>query len=260
MDFKDKVVLISGATGGIGEEIVKQLAKKGSKLAIFSRRTEKLEEICKEVSKQKIECIYRRCDVKNKNDIKEAVDLAFDKFGRIDIAILTSGILVPNPIETFDSSIIINTMEVNFFGYVYFIEQLFPIMKKQKSSVIAVTSTLPDRRGLAGWGAYGSSKAAISWLIESLRPEARKKYNIKFITIKPGSVETPMIDGYTRKGAVTPEKAAQHIIYGIKKGKRVIQFPFGQTVLNRLLDFFPAAAYDGLDIDGQKGEGYPVIL
>jgi len=259
MDFNGKVVLISGATGGMGEEIAKQLSKEECKLALFARREDELKRISEEISNTKTQCIYKKCDVKNKKDIADAVDFTFKTFGRIDVAILTAGILIPNPIETFDSTVIINTTEVNFFGNVYFIEQLLPIMKKQQSSIIAVISTLPDRRGLAGWGAYGASKAAISWLVESLRSEARQKYNIKFITIKPGSVETPMIDGYHRKGAISANKAAKIIIRGIKRGKRVIQFPLGQTVMFRLTDLFPPSAYDGLGVEGQKGDGYPVV-
>ncbi|MCK5260765.1 MAG: SDR family oxidoreductase, partial [Thermoplasmatales archaeon] len=182
MEFKGKVVLISGATGGMGEAIARQLSQEDYKLALFARREEKLEEICKTLGNNGTQCIYKKCDVKNKGDVREAVEFTQKEFGRVDIAILTAGTLVPNPIETFDSNIIKNSMEVNFLGYVYFIEYLIPIMKSQNSGTIAATSTLPDRRGVPGWGAYGASKAAVSWLIESLRAEAKQKYNINFIT------------------------------------------------------------------------------
>lgn len=257
MNFKGKVVLISGATGGMGEEIAKQLSKEGAKLAIFARREENLKKISQEINKNKTECIYKKCDVKNKKDVEEAVKYTHKKYGRIDAAILTAGVLVANPIETFNAEVIINSMEINFFGTLYFLEYLLPIMKKQKDSTVAVISTLPDRRGLAGWGAYGASKAAISWLVESLRSEARQKYNIKFITIKPGSVETPMIGEYKRVGSVTSEYAARVIINGIKRGKRVIQFPLGQVIITRIQDLFPPSAYDMIPPDIQKGHDYP---
>ena len=259
MKFNEKVVLISGATGGIGKEIARQLSIEGCNLALFSRGEEKLKKLSKEIIGDKTDCIFKKCDVKRKEDVKKAVEFTQNKFGRIDIAILTAGILAPNPIETFDSSIIKNSMEINFFGYVYFIEYLFPLMKSQKSGTIAATSTLPDRRGVPGWGAYGASKAAVSWLMESLRAEARQKYNINFITIKPGSVETPMIKGYHRHGAVRPEKAAELIISGIKKEKKIIQFPFCQVLPVRLTDMFPASTYDSQPIDQLKGDGYPIV-
>jgi short-subunit dehydrogenase len=132
-------------------------------------------------------------------------------------------------------------------------------MKSQKYGTIAVTSTLPDKRGVPGWGAYGASKAALSWFLESLRAEAKKEYNINIITIKPGSVETPMIEDYHRKGAITVYKAAEIIINGIKKEKKIIQFPLLQVLMIRTMDKFPNFVYDNLDIDLQKGDGYPEI-
>jgi NADP-dependent 3-hydroxy acid dehydrogenase YdfG len=259
MDFNGKVVLISGATGGMGEQLARQLSKEGAKLALFSRREEKLKKISDELKKNKTECIYKKCDVKKISNIKEAVEYTVKGFGCIDVALLNAGVLVPNPIQTFDSNIIKDSMDINFMGNVYFIEHLFPIMKSQKSGLIAVTSTLPDRRGVPGWGAYGASKAAVSWLVESLRAEAKQKYDITFVTIKPGSVLTPMIKDYHRRGAITAEKAAELIIKGIKKGKKIIQFPIGQVIMIRAMDQFPPDVHDSVDVESFKGDGYPII-
>jgi NADP-dependent 3-hydroxy acid dehydrogenase YdfG len=259
MNLDKKVVLISGASSGMGKEIAHVLSKENCKLALFSRRKNKLKEISENLKEKKIECIYEKCDVKDKDDIKKAVEFTYDKFGRIDLAILAAGILIPNPLQNYDSDIIKNSIEINFLGNVYFIEFLLKIMKKQKSGTIAVTSTLPDKRGVPGWGAYGASKAALSWFLESLRAEAKQDYNINFITIKPGSVETPMIEDYHRKGSISSKKAAEIIINGIKKGKKIIQFPTLQVLMIRTMDRFPVFVYDKLDIDLQKGDGYPKV-
>ena len=122
--------------------------------------------------------IFEKCDVKIKENVKKSVDLTYKTYGKIDIAILAAGILTPNPLQKYDSNIIKESIEINFLGNVYFIEYLLNKMKKQKSGTIAVTSTLPDKRGVPGWGAYGASKAALSWFLESLRAEAKKDYNI----------------------------------------------------------------------------------
>ena len=259
MNFDGKVVLISGATGGMGREITLNLAKKGCKLSLFSRRVEQLKEMDQLIKNTDSESIYQKCDVKNIDDIRQAVELTKKTYGRIDVAILTAGVLVPNPIQTFDGDIIKNSMDINFIGNVYFIQYLLPIMKGQKSGIIAITATLPDRRGVPGWGAYGASKAAVSWLMESLRAEGKKRYNIDFITIKPGSVITPMIGGYHRRGAITANKAAEYIINGIEKGKKIIQFPFGQVLMIRTMDKFPVKVYDSIDVESQKGDGYPKV-
>ena len=257
MELRDKVVLISGATGGMGKEIARQLGKEGAKLALFARREEKLKELTDEIKKYKTDCVYKKCDVKSVKDIKDAISFTHKTYGKIDVAILNAGILVPLPIENFSAEIIKNSMEINFFGNVNFIENLLPIMKAQKFGTITVTSTLPDKRGLAGWEAYGASKAAISWLVESLRAEAKQKYNINFITVKPGTVDTPMIAEFDRPGAVTPEKAAKCIINGIKKGKLEVAFPFSQVALIKLRNLFPPWAYDMIPVEKQKGGGFP---
>ena len=259
MNFEGKVVLISGATGGMAQEIGKILSKKGCKLALFSRREEKLKELSEKFSNSETKCIYKKCDVKEKDQVKKAVEYTIEKFGRIDVAILSAGILVPNPIQTFDSSIIKNSIEINFMGLVYFVEQILPIMKKQGSGNITAVSTLPDKRGVPGWGAYGASKAAISWLMESLRAEAKQRYNIDIITVKPGSVLTPMIEDFHRTGAIESDKAAEIIVKGVEKGKKVIQFPIGQVLMIRAMDLFPPVAYDLFPVEPQKGEGYPEV-
>ena len=78
------------------------------------------------------------------------------------------------------------------------------------------------------------------------------------MTIKPGSVETPIIAKYPRHGAISPKEAAEYIIKGIKRNKKIIQFPFSQVALIRITDYFPVFVYDSQDIDQQKGEGYPI--
>lgn len=259
MEFKGKRVLISGATGGMGYEIAKLLSREGCKLALFARRETRLKEIVSELSDEKTQCIYQKCDVSKPEDVREAVSLMVKEFGGIDIAILTAGVLIPNPIQIFDSSIIRKSIDINFMGIVYFIEQILPVMKKQKSGMIAAISTLPDRRGVPGWGAYGASKAAVSWLMESLRAEAKQRYNVSIVTIKPGSVETPMIENYHRPGAVSAKRAAEVIINGLKKEKKIIEFPLSQVLLVRIQDLLPPFAYDLMPIELAKGEGYPDV-
>ena len=114
MEFNGKVVLISGATGGMGEEIAKQLSKEGSKLALFARREEKLKEISSKLKEEKTECIFKKCNVTNIDEVREAVKFTYKTYGGIDVAILTAGVLIPNPIQNFDSSIIKNSMEINY--------------------------------------------------------------------------------------------------------------------------------------------------
>ncbi|MCD6107952.1 MAG: SDR family NAD(P)-dependent oxidoreductase, partial [Thermoplasmata archaeon] len=95
MEFKDKVILISGATGGMGREIAKLLVKEGCHLALLARNENKLKALVDELKSEKADCLSIKCDVKNKNEIKNAVESTKKRFGRIDIAILTAGVLIP---------------------------------------------------------------------------------------------------------------------------------------------------------------------
>ncbi len=256
MDLNNKKVVISGATGGMAVNIAELLSDRGCELALFARRENKLKDLSESLDSK---CIYKKCDVSEKKQVEDAVKFTKEKFGRIDAAILSAGVLIPNPIQKFDGDIIKKSMDINFMGIVNFLEHLFPIMKKQNFGNITAISTLPDKRGVPGWGAYGASKAAVSWLMESLRAEAKQRYNIEIITVKPGTVKTPMIEKYPRVGAISPEKAAELIVKGIEKGKRVIQFPLGQLMLIRSMDMFPPFAYDLFPVESQKGEGYPEV-
>ncbi|MCX6666143.1 MAG: SDR family NAD(P)-dependent oxidoreductase [Euryarchaeota archaeon] len=252
MKFKDKVVIISGATGGIGRALAERFALEECKLALFSRREDLLKEITTMINKSKSTCIYRKCNVEIKNEVKQAVQFTIDTYGKIDLAILAAGVLIPNKIDEFDSSIIEKSMKINFFGNIYFMEYLFPYMRAQKSGIIAPISTLPDKRGTPGIDAYGSSKAALSWLIESLRVEAKQKYNIDLITIKPGSVETPMIGEYHRPGSIKPHRAAEIILKGLERNKKIIQFPLTQVLMIRTRELLPVWAYDRIPVHLMK--------
>jgi len=243
INFSDKVILIAGATGGMGGEIAKLLSKNRSKLALIARSEDKLKTLYDKLNNNECECIYKICNITNRVDVKEAVEFTFKKYGKIDIAILTAGILVPNPIETFSSNIIKESMEINFFGNLYFIEFLLPIMKNQKSGIIAAVSTLTDKRGHPSWSSYQSSKAALSITMECLRIEAIR-YNIDIITVKPGTVKTPMIGNQEGPGIIDPEKAAKIILRGIKKRKKIIEFPLMQVIPTRLSEFLPEEVYD----------------
>ena len=241
--FKDKVVIITGATGGIGKELVKLLAKQECRLAIFARRENKLKKISEELIKNGTQCIFSRCDVANKEEVKKSVEFVYKTYGHIDLAILTAGVLTSNPLNDFNSDIIKKTMEINYYGSIYFIEFLLPILKSQKKGIIAAVSTLTDKRGHPNWSSYQASKAALTITLECLRIEA-KKHNIQLITIKPGSVKTPMVNNEIPPGGIEASKAAAIILKGIKNGKKRIEFPLIQSITTKIVDLLPGDIYD----------------
>lgn len=246
MKFKDKVVVVTGATGGMGSEIVALLSKEKCKMVLLARNEEKLKELSESARKNGSEVIYKRCDISNNNEIAESVEFVYKKYKKIDVVILSTGILLPNPIDDLKFDPIKKSIEINFYANYYFFENLLPILKKQESSTVAIISTLADKRGTTTWGAYQASKAALSTFFESLRYEAKQKFNIKIILIRPGTVQTPMIQELKLPYAIQASKAAKYIIKGIKKDKKIIEFPLSETITVKTTNTLPSWFFDNL--------------
>ncbi len=247
MNFENKNIIITGASTGIGKALVKELAEYNCTLFILARRVNLLEEIKHELKEKpaKIYCFYN--DVGNKNSVADAYKQITVITPNIDLAILNSGVGFYMTVESFNSKLAEDTFNSNFFGLVYWTEQLLPMFLKNKNGIIAGTSSLADNRGYSGSGFYCASKAAASIYLEGLRVEL-KKHNVKVLTIKPGFVKTPMTDINTFKMPflMQPNEAAKAILYGIKKEKRIIQFPLPIVLSTKLVGLIPNFIYDFL--------------
>ncbi|TSA30374.1 MAG: SDR family NAD(P)-dependent oxidoreductase [Ignavibacteriales bacterium] len=247
MNFNNKVVLITGASTGIGKAIAQKLMNENCKLVLLSRRTELIEEYLNQAQLTNNKPLILKCDVSKKEEIVSAYKQIKEKFGKVDIAILNAGIGHHVTVENYNSQFAEETFGTNIFGIVYWVEQLLPEFVKRREGIIVGVSSLADNRGYSGSGFYCASKAAASIYLEGLRVEL-KPYGIKVITIKPGFVKTPMTDKNEFKMPLLmpAEKAAHIIIDGIKKEKRVIQFPWQMVLISRLVGLLPGSLYEWL--------------
>lgn len=243
--LKNKNILITGASSGIGLELARRLSLESCNLALLARREEVLEQELRNFKKFYEEIITIKCDVTKINEVKNAIEEIKSKFGKIDVAILNSGISIPQNIINFKSSYAKNVFDVNVFGLFNFAEVLIPEMIANQNGVIVGISSLADGRGFPQNGPYCASKAAASIYLESLRVEL-KKYNIKVITVKPGFVRTPMTDknNFKMPFLIDVEKAADLIIDGIKSEKTLIQFPFPTSLGAKILRMIPNYLFD----------------
>jgi len=243
--FENKTVLITGASSGIGRAIAESPALKDSRLILTARRIELLEEIKNNAgTNSRIEII--KCDVSNKEDVKSAFEKAESITGKIDIAILSAGIgIAVNP-ENLDSSAAEEVIKTNFLSAVYWIELLLPGFIKRKEGMIVGVSSLADNRAY-GTSFYNPSKAALSIFLEGLRLDL-KRHNIKVITVKPGFVKTSMTDqnNFKMPFLLTPQRAAEIILNGIAKEKKIIQFPLPTVLLTRMIGLLPLTVYEFL--------------
>jgi len=226
MNLSGKVIVITGASSGMGYKLAELLAAEKAKLALIARRIEILDELKKKLAGL-TDIILIKCDVKNKTEVKDAFSKIKQHFGKIDIAILNAGRGGRYDVEEFSSVTAEETFGVNLFGIIYCIEELLPEFIPRKEGMIVGVSSIAEVRGFPRSAFYSGSKAAVTIVLEALRIEL-KKYNIKVLTVRPGWVDTPMIkkNEFKMYFIQDVEKAARKILRGIKKEKRIIQFPF----------------------------------
>lgn len=245
MELKNKSVLLSGASSGIGFELVKQLALEGCDLFLLARRKNILDELAENLKKYENEIYTYKCDVSNKEEVKQVFEIIKNKTEKIDIAILNSGTSYRMEAVNFNSEFGKNIFDVNVMGMIYCIEEILPDFLKRKSGMIVGVSSLADSRGFPRSAFYTASKAASSKLLESLRVEL-SPYNVKILTVKPGFVKTPMTDKneFYMPFLMNVEKAAKKIIKGIKKENKIIQFPFPIVLGSKIVKIIPNFLFD----------------
>ena len=137
--FKDKVMIITGASSGIGLASAKLFASCGAKLALAARSSDKLSEIAEELSSE-TEVLYVRTDVSVEADCKNLIDKTVERFGRIDILVNNAGLSMRAMFRDLDLSVIKTLMDVNFWGTVYCTKHALPWLLKSRGSVVGVIS------------------------------------------------------------------------------------------------------------------------
>ncbi|AFH50699.1 Short-chain alcohol dehydrogenase [Ignavibacterium album JCM 16511] len=244
--MKNKVILITGASSGIGEAVARKFADEGALLALTARRKDIIDKIAQQLEVKTRVASYK-CDVTNIDEVRNVYRQIKIDFGKIDIAFLNSGVSFRSGIKEFDSAKARQIFDTNVMGLINFVEVLLPDFMNEKNGVIVGVSSLADSRGFPKSGFYCASKAAASIFLESLRIEL-KPYNVKVITIRPGFVKTPMTDKneFFMPFLMEPEKAADIIIRGIKKEKNRIQFPFAISLAVRILRIIPDSLFEYL--------------
>lgn len=247
MDLNKKTILITGASSGIGYELAKQFAEESCNLILLARRKEILDSLTQELKTNKNTILTYKCDVSKKDEVENVFNLIRRDIAHVDIAILNSGIGHSITVENFDSKLADETFGVNVLGMIYCIEELLKDFLPNKAGVIVGVSSIADVRGFPRSGIYAASKAAASTLLESFRVEF-KPHNIKVIIVRPGWVRTPMIkkNDFKMPFLMDVDEAAQIIINGIKKEKKIIEFPIGTVIGGKIIKILPNIIFDYL--------------
>jgi short-subunit dehydrogenase len=250
VQFKDRVVLVTGAAGGIGRPLCFLAGREGARLALVDRNESTLERLSAELKASGVHCASAVADVRVRGDVRGAVERLRSELGPVDILVAGAGLCAFSVVDDLNVPQVEEIIQVNFLGTVYAIEAVLPEMLKLGSGQIVGIASLAAVRALPFEGAYCASKAAVASYLESLRPPLRRR-GIQVTTIFPGFVRTPLLKNLLAPsgareppGVVEPEAAAAIIATAIRRGKCVSCFPRSTSWLAHASRLLPARFYD----------------
>ncbi|MGI0072637.1 MAG: SDR family NAD(P)-dependent oxidoreductase [Nitrosotalea sp.] len=173
MNYSGKVVVITGASSGIGKEVAKEFAKLNASLALVSRDRNKLEETAKELSKYKTDILICQCDVSQKDQVSKMNQEVLEKFGTIDVLVNNAGFGIYSTVKDTKIEEIESQMATNYFGMAYCIKAFLPKMLENKSGHIVNVASVAASFGIPSMASYCASKFAMLGFSESLYHELR---------------------------------------------------------------------------------------
>jgi NADP-dependent 3-hydroxy acid dehydrogenase YdfG len=189
--IKDKVVVITGASSGLGEATARLLAAEGATLVLGARRADRLKALADELTARGGKAIIRATDVTDREQVKTLVDAAMRSHGRVDVMLNNAGVMPQSRIEQLKVDEWDQMVDVNIKGVLYGIAAALPIMKTQKAGHFINVSSVAGHKVGPGSAVYAATKFAVRALSEGLRQEV-KPYNIRTTLISPGAVVTEL--------------------------------------------------------------------
>ena len=243
MDWSNRVVLITGASSGIGRGLALELARRGARLGLVARRSELLDQIVADIQSGDVLAITG--DVQDAQSMREAAQQVVSRFGKIDVLIANAGIGATNDGAELDASKVANVINVNVIGASNTAAAVLPEMVARRSGQLVVISSLAAYRGLPKSAAYCASKAAVSAFFESLRVDL-KRHGVDVTIIHPGFIKTPLTAGRQAKlpWLQELEPAVKKIVSAIERRKKSYAFPWQLATIVRAGMIMPNFMYD----------------
>ena len=197
--IQDKIIVITGASSGIGYSTAKALAKKGAKIVAGARRLDRLETLKKEIIDDDGEIIICETDVTKKSDCDNLVKQAIDKHGTVDVLINNAGLMPLSFVKSLKIDEWDRMIDVNIKGVLYCTAAVIPTMVEKKSGHIVNISSVAGRVVFPAGSVYCATKHAVTAFSEGLRQELSVRKNIRITSIEPGVVQTELTNTITEK-------------------------------------------------------------
>lgn len=229
--MKDKVVIITGASSGIGLACARAFAARESKVVLAARSIEKLNDILNEIDPSHGNCIAVRTDVTIEQDCKVLIEKTIERYGRIDILVNNAGISMRATFDDVEIQVLRRVMEVNFWGAVYCTKYALPYIQISKGTIVGISS-IAGFHGLPGRTAYSASKFALQGFLESIRIENHRKgvhVCVLAASFTSSEIRKNALDAYGNPQGETPrqeekltspERVAKNLLRSIRKKKR----------------------------------------
>lgn len=228
-NLNNKVVLITGASSGIGEATARLLAQQGAKLVLGARRTDRLEELVKQIRQAGGTAEYKALDVASATDFTAFVAFALENFGRIDVLFNNAGVMPLSPIAALKTDEWNNMIDVNIRGVLNGIAAVLPLMERQGDGHILNNASVAAHWVGPTSAVYSATKHAVWAISEGLRQESQ---NVRVTVVSPGVVETELGHDITdpssqdalkafRQKSITPDAIARAVSYAIAQPKDV---------------------------------------
>ncbi len=231
-NIEGKVVVITGASSGLGEETARHLAEKGASVVLAARRSERIESLAEDIKEKGGKALAVTTDVTHRDQVKNLVDAAVEEFGKVDVMLNNAGLMPLSKMEDLKVDEWDQMIDVNIKGVLYGIAAALPYMKDQKSGQIINVSSVAGHKILPGSSVYSATKSAVRVISEGLRQEVTP-YNIRTTIISPGAVKTELLEHisvdeiqegnkeYVDKVGLEPDAFARLVAFAISEPEDV---------------------------------------
>ncbi len=230
-NVENKVVIITGASSGIGEETAKVLARNGAKVVLGARREDRLQKLAAEIGEQ---AVWRKADVTSLEDMQALSAFAKEKFGQIDVLFANAGTMPGSNMSELKVQDWMSMVDINVKGVLHAMAAVLPEFTAQKKGHIIVTSSMAGTKSVPGNAVYCGTKHFVRAMLDSFRSESiLEGSGIRTTTIYPGAIKTELlntiapsetktaVEEFYKNVGLEPEAIANAVLYAVSQPDNV---------------------------------------